>query len=170
MRWAISNPALIAPYAEDFVKLLKSKNNRLVWGGMIALGVVAQQKADVVLAHLDEISRAMKQGSVITVDNAVQTLARAASAGDKYRKVMFPILIDHLKTCRPKDVPQHAEKSLPAVTAANRKEFVAALSTRMDDLVLLRIGPGEKGHQAGRGHLSSHRPRAGGNAIARGTQ
>lgn len=128
------DPALIAPYAEDFVRLLKSKNNRLVWGGMIALGVVAEQKPDVVLAHLDEIKRAMKEGSVITVDNAVQTLARAASVGDRYRKLMFPLLIDHLKNCRPKDVPQHAEKSLPAVTAGNRKEFVAVLTKRMDDL------------------------------------
>ena len=30
-------PKLIADYAEDFVKLLRSKNNRLVWGGMTAL-------------------------------------------------------------------------------------------------------------------------------------
>lgn len=126
--------ALIAGYAEDFVRLLKSKNNRLVWGGMIALGVVADQKADVVLAHLDEIRKAMKDGSVITVDNAVQVLARAASAGEKYRKVMFPLLVEHLRTCRPKDVPQHAEKSLPAVTAGNRKEFVAVLTKRMGDL------------------------------------
>jgi hypothetical protein len=125
---------LIAPYAEEFVRLLMSKNNRLVWGGMIALGVVAQQKADVVLGHLDEIKRAMKAGSVITVDNAVQVLARAASAGGRYRKEMFPLLIAHLKTCRPKDVPQHAEKALPAVTAGNRKEFAAVLTERMDDL------------------------------------
>ena len=35
-------PKLIADYAEDFVKLLKSKNNRLVWGGMTALAEVAK--------------------------------------------------------------------------------------------------------------------------------
>ena len=34
------NPALIAGYAEDFIKLLKSKNNRLVWGGMTALAMI----------------------------------------------------------------------------------------------------------------------------------
>jgi hypothetical protein len=125
---------LVADYAADFARLLKSKNNRLVWGGMIALGVVAEQKPDVILAHLAEIKQALLTGSVITVDNAVQTLARAASAGEKYRKAMFPLLIQHLKSCRPKDVPQHAEKSLPAVTAANRKEFVSVLTKRMDDL------------------------------------
>lgn len=127
-------PALIARYAEDFVRLLKSKNNRLVWGGMIALGVVAAQKADVVLAHLDEIKKAMKDGSVITVDNAVQVLAQAASAGEKYRRVMWPLLVEHLKDCRPKDVAQHAERTLPAVTGANSRGLVAVLTKRLEDL------------------------------------
>lgn len=128
------DPTLVAGYAGDFVRLLKSKNNRLVWGGMIALGTVAQLKPDVVLAHMDELRRVMKEGSVITVDNAVVALARAASAGDKYRRAMFPLLKNHLKTCRPKDVPQHSEKSLTAVNASNRKEFVAVLIQRLDDL------------------------------------
>src|SRR5512147_2818588 len=35
-------PKLIADYAEDFAKLLRSKNNRLVWGGMTALAAVAK--------------------------------------------------------------------------------------------------------------------------------
>jgi len=128
------NPVLVAKYAEDFVTLLKSRNNRVVWGGMIALGTVAALKPDVVLAHLDEIQRAMQAGSVITVDNAVVTLARAASAGPKYRKVLFPLLSRHLKDCRPKDVPPHSEKSLAAVHASNKQEFVAVLTGRLDDL------------------------------------
>ena len=32
-----SEPGLIAGYAGEFLKLLGSKNNRLVWGGMTAL-------------------------------------------------------------------------------------------------------------------------------------
>ena len=34
-------PELAAPYALDYLKLLRDKNNRLVWGGMIALSTVA---------------------------------------------------------------------------------------------------------------------------------
>ena len=128
------DPTLVAGYAGDFVRLLKNRNNRLVWGGMIALGTVAHLKPAVVAMHLDEIKKAMKEGSVITVDNAVLVLARAASAGEKYRRVMFPLLINHLMTCRPKDVPQHSEKSLPAVTASNKREFVAVLVKRLLDL------------------------------------
>jgi hypothetical protein len=128
------DPALVAPYAGDFVKLLQSKNNRLVWGGMIALGTVAAQKADVVFAHLAEVRKAMKEGSVITVDSGVLALAKAASKGGKYRKTIFPFLLQHLKTCRPKDIPQHSEKALPAVDASNHAQFVAVLNKRMPDL------------------------------------
>ncbi len=127
-------PALIAPYAEDFVKLLKSNNNRLVWGGMIALGVVAKPSADVVFKHLDEIKKAMDSGSVITKDNGVKVLADAASAEAEYNKVIFPYLLKHLQTCRPKDVAQHSEKVLSAVNASNKTEFIKVLEKRMEDL------------------------------------
>src|SRR5258708_25304876 len=70
-------PTLIAGYAEDFIKLLRNKNNRLVWGAMSALGAVAEPKADVIFTHLAEIQKAMENGSVITMHNVVQTLARA---------------------------------------------------------------------------------------------
>jgi len=128
------DPALIADYAEDFVKLLHSRNNRLVWGGMIALGTVADLRPQVVIAHLDEIRKAMEKGSVITVDNGVQALARAASKNEKYSRELVPHLLEHLRTCRPKDVPQHAEKSLPAINAGNKSRFIAVLTRRMDDL------------------------------------
>jgi len=127
-------PKLIADYADDFVKLLKSKNNRLVWGGMTALGVVAKLRADVVFERFDEIKRAMDAGSVITKDNGVKALADAASTKAEYNKAMFPYLLNHLKTCRPKDVAQHSEKTLPAVSASNKTEFVKVLEKRMEDL------------------------------------
>jgi hypothetical protein len=125
--------SLIAGFAEDFLKLLRSRNNRLVWGGMIALSTIAELRADFVHTHLKEILKAMSAGSVITVDNAIKTLALAAS-NDAYRPAIFPHLLEHLRTCRPKDVPQHAEKSLPAVGASNKDEFIAVLEIRMEDL------------------------------------
>lgn len=127
-------PALIADYAEDFLKLLQSRNNRLVWGGMIALGTVAGLKADLVYAHRAEIEKTMDEGSVITMDNGVVALARAAAKSDKYSKAIFPYLLNHLETCRPKEVAQHAEKSLPAVNASNRSQFAAVLTKRLEEL------------------------------------
>ncbi len=126
-------PKLIADYTQDFAKLLRSKNNRLVWGGMTALAEVAKVNPDAVFKYLDEIKKAKETGSVITVDNAISTLAYAA-ATDKYNKVIFPYLLKHLSGCRPKEVPQHAEKTLPAVNSSNKADFIKVLEKRMEDL------------------------------------
>jgi hypothetical protein len=103
-------PELISDYVEDFLKLLRHRNNRMVWGGMIALSTVADSKAAEIFPHVDEIVQVMKMGSVITMDNGIKALALVASQKDEYRKAIFPTLLNHLKTCRPKEVPQHAEK------------------------------------------------------------
>lgn len=127
-------PELIADYTDDFLKLLKNRNNRMVWGGMIALSTVADLKADEIFPHVDEIVQVMKEGSVITMDNGIKVLALVASQKEEYRKVIVPTLLDHLKTCRPKEVPQHAEKSLPAVTAGNKSDFIRVLEKRLEDM------------------------------------
>jgi hypothetical protein len=127
-------PELIAPYAEDFLKLLHSRNNRLVWGAMIALGTVADLKADVIYPHVAEIEQVMDQGSVITKDNGVKVLALVAAQNAAYNQQIFPYLLHHLETCRPKDVPQHAEKAVVAVTARNKLQFIAVLEKRLVDL------------------------------------
>ena len=120
-------PDLITAYAGDFLKLLNHRNNRMVWGGMIALSTVADLKAAEIFPHVDEIVQVMKKGSVITMDNGIKVLALVASQKDEYRQAIFPYLLAHLKTCRPKEVPQHAEKSLPAVTADNKSDFIQVL-------------------------------------------
>src|SRR4029078_9822126 len=123
-------PKLISGYAEDFVELLRSKNNRLAWGGMTALAEVAKANPDAVFNYLNEIKKAKETGSVITVDNAISTLAYTAAATDKYNKAIFPYLLKHLSSCRPKEVPQHAEKTLPAVNSSNQADFMKVLEKR----------------------------------------
>ncbi len=127
-------PGLIAQYAEEFVRLLHSHNNRLVWGGMIALATVAELRPQVVHMHLEEIERAIDHGSVITVDNGIQVLARAASKDEKASREIVPYLVEHLRTCAPKEVPQHAEKSLPAINSNNKSRFITVLNNRLYDL------------------------------------
>jgi hypothetical protein len=83
---------------------------------------------------LAEIQKAMKVGSVITVDNGAATLAHVASVDEKYNQAIFPFLLQHLKSCRPKDVAQHSEKSLPAVNGSNNTQFIKVLEKRIEDL------------------------------------
>ncbi len=128
------DPALVADYAEDFLGLLKSRSNRMVWGGMIALATVAGLRPDLVFEHRGEIEEAMDGGSVITMDNGVLALARAAAKNDRYNKAIFPYLLNHLESCEPKQLAQHAEKTLEAVNPTNRSQFAAVLTKRMKDI------------------------------------
>ncbi len=128
------DPALISAFADDFLALLNSRNNRMVWGGMIALGTIASRKADYIFAHRAEIQKAVESGSVITIDNGVLALARAASRDAKFSRDLFPFLLKHLKTCRAKDLPQRAEKVIAAVNVSDRSQFAALLNRRMKEM------------------------------------
>jgi len=128
------DPALIGGYVDEFIKLLTSKNNRLVWGGMTALAALAELKAEALYARAAELQRAVDAGSVITKDNGIKALAVVASTSPARRKTLMPYLLNQLATCRPKDVPQYAEKIAVAVDASQRTAFSAVLEKRMRDM------------------------------------
>jgi hypothetical protein len=127
-------PLLIAPYAQDFVKLLQSKNHDTVSGAMTALSEIAKVDADFIFKHLNEIRKAGETGSAATVEKFISTLAYAASANDDYNKTIFPDLLKQLSVCRPSDVAEYAELTLPAVNEGNKTDFIKALKRRNDDL------------------------------------
>jgi hypothetical protein len=132
------NPKLIAEYANIFLKLLKSKNNRLVWGSMIALSTITDLTVDEIYPHYSEIQHTMEKGSVITIDNGIKVLASIA-ANDRYRQELFPYLLKHLENCRPKDVAQHAEKIVAAVNRDNKRAFINVLEKRTPDLTHAQV-------------------------------
>jgi len=101
---------------------------------MTALAEVAKAKSEAVFNHLQEIQKAKETGSVITVDNAISTLAWTAAANEEYNKAIFPYLLKHLSSCRQKEVPQHSERALPAVNSTNKVEFAKVLEKRTEDL------------------------------------
>lgn len=123
-------PELISEYALTFITLLKSSNNRLVWGSMQALATIAKEVPEILMEHLHSIKLAIKNGSVITVDKGILTLAKLASVKNENNEKIFPFLMEHLKTCRTKEIPQHAESTLIAVTESNKAEFLAILQER----------------------------------------
>lgn len=128
------NPKLIADYVLDFIELLKSKENRLVWGGMTALSAVASLRAKEIYENFDTVFHAYESGSVITRDNSISVFAKLARADKEYERVIFPVLTQHLRTCRPKEVGQHAERAFLCVNKDNAEEFKAVLMQRREDL------------------------------------
>jgi hypothetical protein len=128
------DPELISVYSDEFLALLGSRNNRLVWGGMTALATIAEIKADELFQERDAITKAIDKGSVITQDSGIRVLAQIASQKNEYRVELFPDLLEHLETCRPKDVAQRAEKIVIAVDADNKRKFIAVIEKRMEYL------------------------------------
>ena len=128
------NPDLIADYVDDYLKLLHSKNNRLVWGAMIALAAVADLRADAAWAQIDSVMHSVEAGSVITVVWGVRALAKVAASSPERRERIFPFLKQLLATCIPRDVPTHAESMLCAVDQSVRAEFLSILEARRAEM------------------------------------
>ncbi len=130
------NPDLIAPYVEAFIKLLSSRNNRLVWGAMTALGAIADQRAADIAKQLNVITGATLEGSVITQDWGIRVLAMVAAKDSDHEKQIFAFLRTFLQNCPSKDLPRHAESCLVAVKASNRGELLPILEARRPTLKL----------------------------------
>lgn len=128
------NPELIADDTEKFLSLLRSPNNRLVWGGMTALTYVTHLRPQIVFSSLELVLEALEHGSVITKDNAVSVLAELARTNFHYAETVFPILLSHLAACRPKEIPQHAERISVCIGRENLSPFVDLLESRKADL------------------------------------
>jgi hypothetical protein len=127
-------PTLIADYVNNFLALLQSKNNRMVWGAMIALATIAEQKPDEIYAHLPAVTAAIDNGTLITVVWGMKTLAKVAAADKTYNQKIFPFLIVQLKKCISRDVAMHAEHILPAIDADNKQEFLSILEARKPEM------------------------------------
>jgi hypothetical protein len=127
-------PELIAPYVEDFLKLVRARNNRLVWGAMIALASIAGLQPETCFAHLAELEEITEYGSVITQDNGIKTLAALAASKPEYRAAIFPFILDHLSRCGSAYLAHRAESVIAAVDEGNKAEFLAGLKQRLPDL------------------------------------
>lgn len=127
-------PELIADYVMEFIQLLKSRNNRLVWGGMTAIAQLALLRPKEIFENRSIVIDAYEKGSVITRDYSISVFARLAKADQQYEKEMLAILLQHLRTCRPKEVGQHAERTAVCVNRDNAAEFFEVLASRRSHL------------------------------------
>jgi hypothetical protein len=131
---AIIDPALVTRYADDFIRLLNSRHQNMAQGAMFALAEIAKVKPDFTFKYLDTIKKAKEASSDIFVDKSITALAYTALANDEYSRSVFPYLLQDLLTCYHKEVPEHAERILPAVNEANRDEFIKTLEKRSNEL------------------------------------
>jgi len=127
-------PGLIADYVDDFISHLRSKNNRLAWGSMTALATIIEHAPKQIFDRVSVVMAAYEDGSVITVDNSISVFAGLCKVDESYAKKVLPILVNHLQKCRPKDVPQHAERASVCFNCGNASIFIEVLEKRLPDL------------------------------------
>jgi len=127
-------PELIADYADEFISHLRSKNNRLAWGSMKALATIVEHAPKQIFDRVSVVTAAYENGSVITVDNSISVFAGLCKADESYTKKVLPILVNHLQKCRPKDVPQHAERASVCFNSGNADTFIEVLEKRVPHL------------------------------------
>lgn len=127
---AYIKPELIADYYQIFFQLLSNKNNRLVWGAMIALASITELKHAEIFESLEIILNSMRTGSVITIDNAIDILAKLNSYAS-YTNEVEPYLIEQLWKCPIKQLPMYVEKSLLSICQTNKALFLDVIHNRI---------------------------------------
>ena len=122
-------PELIAEYYKEFIKLLVSKNNRLVWGSMIAISTITPIKHKEIFGALDKIMETVEKGSVITIDCGVEILARLNKIR-AYSNTVEPLLTNILWKCPIKQLPMYIEKSLVSIAKVNKEIYQTIIEKR----------------------------------------
>ena len=125
-------PELIADYHNDFLKLLDSKNNRLVWGGMIALATITELKHKELFEALDKIMTVTDKGSVITIDNGVKILIKLTKHSEYFETTNY-LLMEQLLKCPIKQLAMYSERTLECITNRNKMEFVQLIKNRFPE-------------------------------------
>jgi hypothetical protein len=128
------DPDLISKYVDDFTNLLKSKNNRLVWGSTIALATIAELKSEKLYEKIEDIYAIYKAGSVITIDNCISIFAGIAKANIEYEKKILNIFVEHFSSCRTKEIAQHLERASICMNARNSKKIIDIILNRFSEM------------------------------------
>jgi len=126
---AYIKPEMIAEYYLTFINLLESKNNRMVWGSMIAILTITDLKHKEIFNSLDLIMETVQKGSVITIDSGVGILAKLNKYNQYFDKT-DPLLTEQLWRCPIKQLPMYMEKSLISINTKNNEIYLNIIEKR----------------------------------------
>jgi hypothetical protein len=125
-------PELIADYYSEILELLTSKNNRLVWGGMIAISTITDLRSEEIFKLLDSIMKTIDKGSVITIDAGIEILSKL-NKSESFFNTTDPLLLDQLWKCPIKQLPMYIEKSLKSINKMNKEAYMNIVNKRRSE-------------------------------------
>lgn len=123
-------PKLVAGHLSVFLGLLSSKDNRLQWGAMTAIGCIVKVKPDEVFSSLSKIVEAADKGSVITRDHCVNILI-GLSGIERFAGKAFPLLLEQMISCPDNQLPMYAVRAVSIINSVTKDRFIKVLSSRM---------------------------------------
>jgi hypothetical protein len=126
------SPKSIAPYCDQFINLLQQKDNRLVWGAMIAISTIAHLAHQKLFKKITIVNKVIQSGSTITIDNGVKVLA-VLNKNHEYRSIVEPMLTHVLWNCPIKQLPMYIENSLDTIDAQNHVIFEQIINNRLPE-------------------------------------
>jgi hypothetical protein len=128
---AEKKPELVSHYHAEFLKLLKHKNPRMVWGGMSALSAIASLVPDIMYNALPEIiDTADHNGSVIARDHAIYILAKIGTV-KKYYENCIALIQEQLMKAPLNQLPMYAEISAQIVQEKDKAAYKTILEERL---------------------------------------
>lgn len=124
---------LIQQFASVFLDLLQSKNNRMIWGAMMALNAIASENQETIYRQLSKILAASDHGSVITKDHAIGILIKLAT-NKSYSDEMLELLHDQFKSCAINQLAMYAEQSIQVITKKHKARFIKLFISRLNEI------------------------------------
>lgn len=126
-------PEMISKYVSEFLKLLTSKNNRMVWGAMIAVSNVTPFEHEKIFEKIDLIMKLTKTGTVITHIHGINVMLKLCVIDRKYYDKLYPTLLNYLRDCRTVDFGKRVELYTSIINDENREEILTIGKNRLPD-------------------------------------
>ena len=127
-------PSLLLPYSDRFLDYLNSGEEWLVEAAMRALEWVCKHAPQIVWSRREELFAAFGGGSSEVQDAAVKILAALAASSPTRRNHMSPMLVDLLRQCGCKVLPDWTEILYPVLSGRAMAGARKVLEQRLDEL------------------------------------
>lgn len=128
------NPGLIAPFTDVFFETMESRDNRIVWGALMALAKISSVQPERVADRMHLVLTAADNGSVIAKDQAIEILAALKSLPG-HAKVANDALFDRLRTAATNQLPKYSEITAASLLPGEKEEFLSIIEMRLTEFM-----------------------------------